>query len=407
MKSSSFRVVLIDTNPIGQQGSMARYSRMMVQALSRIGENSLTVTLVHLALPNRIIELFPRRLQNWVHHLWIMLFARMPLSRCKADIVHILDGSHAFVAELFSPVPVVATSHDVIPILQSQGYFGRSRPSRAGLWLIGRSIKALEGVDRIIAVSQNTALDLSRIAGISKEKIRVVYSAVPQDISERAMRGPFHSWEERRSRGDAYILHVGNDAFYKNRIGVVNIFARIREKCSIRLVMAGPEPGHQVRRVVQEKGLSAAVDFVINPDNARLVDLYGNACLFLFPSIYEGFGWPPLEAMTCGCPVVCSDAASLPEIVGDVALTCPPGDEQQFAEKCHSILTDSALAHDLIRRGIYHASVFTMEKMGKELFLLYKEVLLEKDTIEPANPERSMALEAEGAAKLCDGSKLR
>jgi len=404
MKSDCITVVLIDTNPVGRQGSMARYSRMIVQALSLIGENRLNVTLVHLALPNSILSLFPRRLRNWVHQLWIILFTKVRLSGCKADIIHILDGSHAFVAALLPPVRIIATAHDVIPALQSQGDLGQSRPSRAGSWLIGRSLKGMRNCGWIVADSKNTAFDLCRVAGISPEKIRVVHLAVAWNISDRE-KGTLHSWEDRRSREGAYLLHVGNNAFYKNRVGVVNIFARIREKCSIRLVMAGPEPGNQVRKVVQEKGLSESIDFVIEPDNSRLAGLYANACLFLFPSLYEGFGLPPLEAMTCSCPVVCSDAASLPEIVGDAALTCPHGDEQQFAEKCIRILENVGLARDLVKRGLDHVATFTMEKMGKELLFLYEEVLMEKSTTGTSTPDRVVPSEAGGADELCDWNK--
>jgi glycosyltransferase involved in cell wall biosynthesis len=369
-------VVLLDTNPKGLQGSMARYSDMVMDSLTRYSvREKFHISRIQISLPRHIIDMFPIRIRNWLYHLGLIVLIKKNLFRCKADIIHILDGSCAYVLKLLPNVSVVVTSHDVIPELQAKGFLGPSRPSGAGLWLIGRSLKAMRRVDHIIAVSKNTASDLCRIAGVSPEKIRVVYSAVAQEISERAASRPFPSWEERRLRGDAYILHVGNNSFYKNWRGVVNIFARIREKCAIRLVMACPVPGDQIRKVIEEKSLSETIDFIVEPDDARLVALYTNACLLLFPSLYEGFGWPPLEAMACGCPVVCSDAASLPEIAGDAALTCPPGDEQQFAEKCISILEDSSLASDLIKKGIDHTAAFTIEKMGRELIAVYKDVV--------------------------------
>jgi glycosyltransferase involved in cell wall biosynthesis len=365
------RVVLIDTSPEDQRGSMARYSQMAMLALSNY-EEEFQVSRLRLALPNRIIAKFPGRIRNWTHHLWIMLTARVRSLLCRAEIFHILDGSHAYVARLLSRRHVVVTSHDVIPVLQLMGGLGAARPSRTGAWLIRRSIEGLRQADRIIAVSENTASDLARFAGISSEKVNVVHPAV---WSDRSGRGKLPSFHERRSRIDAYALHVGNNAFYKNRTGVVKIFSRIRKKCGIRLVMAGPSPSSDLREIIEEKGLVEAVDFIVDPDDSRLADLYKNACLFLFPSLYEGFGWPPLEAMAYGCPVVCSDAASLPEVVGDASLTCPPDDEQQFAEKCIAVLENGELASELAKKGLEQAGMFTLERMGRDLAAVYYEEL--------------------------------
>jgi glycosyltransferase involved in cell wall biosynthesis len=97
--------------------------------------------------------------------------------------------------------------------------------------------------------------------------------------------------------------------------------------------------------------------------------------VFLFPSIYEGFGWPPLEAMACGCPVVCSSSASLPEVVGDAALTAAVDDEAGLARLCGMVLSDRVLAESLIARGKQRASEFTLERMGKQLVDVYRRVL--------------------------------
>lgn len=381
-KSDSLSVVLLDTNPAGLRGSMAIYCTMVKDALSVSRTNtSLNIACVRLAFPNWIIAMFPGRLRNWVHQLWIMLFTRVRLLGCKADIIHILDGSHSYVAKWLPRLPVVATSHDVIPLLQAQGSLGDFRPSRTGLWLIRRSLEGIRNADGIIAVSRNTASDIHRLAGVAAEKISVIYSAVPKEISERAADSPPAPWHERRWRDDAYMLHVGNNAFYKNRTGVVRVFSRVREKCKIRLVMAGPAPTKELLRAVEERGLSGAIEFVADPDETALDNLYRNACLFLFPSVYEGFGWPPLEAMTYRCPVVCSDAASLPEVVGDAALICPPEDEAQMAKKCDAVLQDERLANDLVAKGLTQAAKFTVGKMGRELLGVYEEVLRKRSAL--------------------------
>jgi glycosyltransferase involved in cell wall biosynthesis len=265
------------------------------------------------------------------------------------------------------------TSHDLIPALQSRGYFGGELPSRAGQWLIRQSIKSLSFADLIIAVSRKTASDLTSFTGING-RIEVVYSSIAEHIIQ-ASKGTFPSWIERRSYDGAYILHLGNNAYYKNREGVLNIFSRIIPECDIRLKMAGPAPTPELIQMVGDLGLAEKVEFISDPDEAEIVELYRHACLFLFPSIYEGFGWPPLEAMTCGCPVVCSDAASLPEIVGDAALSSPPDDERQMADNCLAVLENEGLAAQLIQRGFAQTGKFTLEKMGRELIGVYRDVI--------------------------------
>jgi glycosyltransferase involved in cell wall biosynthesis len=355
---------------------MSQYRNVILDALSSSGEKShLHITTLHLALSNRIIAKFPAKVRNWLHHAWIMATAKARLRGCKADIIHILDGSHAYIARWCSGKPVVVTSHDLIPALQSRGYFGGELPSRAGQWLIRQSIKSLSAADLIIAVSRKTASDIHGLAGVAVEKISLVYSAVPKNRSARTADAPLAPWHERRAKEGAYMLHVGNNAFYKNRTGVVRIFSHVLKTCKIRLIMAGPAPAKELLSIVNERGLSGAIEFVADPDEMALDNLYKNACLFLFPSLYEGFGWPPLESMAYGCPVVCSDAASLPEIVGDAALRCSPDDEMRMAQNCIAVLSEEGLAEDLVRKGYAQAGKFSLEKMGRELIGVYRDVI--------------------------------
>jgi glycosyltransferase involved in cell wall biosynthesis len=168
---------------------------------------------------------------------------------------------------------------------------------------------------------------------------------------------------------------VGNNGHYKNREGVLRIFSQIRKVRESRLVMAGAPLSPQMMRLVDELGLGECVDCVADVDDAALCELYRKASVLLFPSIYEGFGWPPLEAMACGCPVVCSSEASLPEVVGDAALMAPADDEGQLATLCLSVLTDTVLAESLIEKGRKHARQFTTERMGNQLVEMYEHVL--------------------------------
>lgn len=365
------RVLLVDTNPEGQRGSMALYGDMVIQAISVCGKGeSVSIERLRLSLPGRFLDAIPRALRYRINHLWMMLTAGLRLKKRNADIFHVLDGSYAYVVNSLRARPIIITVHDVIPALQAMGSLSLP-PGRSGQLIIGRSLKALEYAQSIIAVSGNTASDLGRVANVHAGRIRIVHSAVARYFTRPQDGTPIA--QKRRSGKDAYILHVGNNAFYKNRIGVLRIFSLMSKECDLTLKMAGPAAPEEMKALARRLGVSGRVEFVVDPGGEQLAGLYRGASLFLFPSLYEGFGWPPLEAMACGCPVVCSDAGSLPEVVGDAALKCSPYDEETMAGNCMALLTDDKLAINLIQRGYERSSEFTLGKMGGELVDVYEE----------------------------------
>ncbi len=293
----------------------------------------------------------------------------------QADLFHIIDGSQAYIARYLPVTQVVATVHDAIPLLQTNGRFSQAPPGRMARWFIRKSINELKKLDHVIAVSQNTMDDFVCTAGGDIKKIQVVRSAIPICMIKDSVPNTGNIWSDRRDSEQAYILHIGNNGFYKNRAGVLRIFARIRDKLRIELIMAGPSPGPELASLVRELRLTKHVHFVEDPDDDQIIELYCNAVLLLFPSIYEGFGWPPLEAMTCGCPVVCSTAGSLPEVVGEAALKCNADDYDQMARNCITVLEDADLANELVQRGYEQVKKFSLERMGKELINVYMKII--------------------------------
>jgi glycosyltransferase involved in cell wall biosynthesis len=140
-------------------------------------------------------------------------------------------------------------------------------------------------------------------------------------------------------------------------------------------VLAGAPPEKSLVELIASLSLRDAVDFVADPDDDALLRLYRNAALLLFPSLYEGFGWPPLEAMACGCPVVCSMAGSLPEVVGDAALTAAAADEAGLARHCIALLENPELARAMAEKGRAWAGKFTLERMRDDLLTAYDRAL--------------------------------
>lgn len=136
--------------------------------------------------------------------------------------------------------------------------------------------------------------------------------------------------------------------------------------------MAGPPPTTELVRLADELQIADLVEFRNHPSDDEVNTLYRQARLLLFPSLYEGFGWPPLEAMACGCPVVCSDAGSLSDVVADSALTADADDHERLAAHCLRVLVDPSLAAELRERGSLHASQYTLDRFANELSNIYK-----------------------------------
>lgn len=371
-------VVLVETFSRGQKGSMARYADLVAHVLC-LSNYPLQIRIrrINLAPPMCLLKMLPTLLRTKVHHVWVVWAALVRLTGQQADIFHIIDGSHAYLVRWLSGAPVLVTVHDFIPLLQTKGIFAQATPGIMARWIIRRSIKELKNSDWIIADSQSTKDDFINSAGGDTGKVMVVYPAIPTCMSKETVLNDGIQWTDRRYSESVYILHVGNNSFYKNRAGVLRVFARIHDKLGIELKMAGPPPGPELTGLIRELGLTRHVHFVVNPEDDQLKLLYLKAALLLFPSIYEGFGWPPLEAMVFGCPVVCSTAGSLPEVVGEAALKSPVGDYDQMAENCIAVLEDAKLANRLVQKGYEQAKKFSLERMGRELINVYMKAISE------------------------------
>ena len=369
-------VVLIETASRGQRGSMVRYADLVAHVLCKFNHPvQICIRRVCLAPPMSLLNRLPAPFRARLHHVWVAWTVITRLARQQADIFHIIDGSHAYIARWLPDVPVVATAHDFIPLLQTKGRFTLASPGMMARWIIRRSINELKKLDWIIADSQNTKNDFINFAGGDCRKIMVVNLAIPTCMSKETVSNAGIQWTDRRHSESVYILHVGNDSFYKNRAGVLRVFARIREKLGLELRMAGPPPGLELTSLARGLGVTKHVHFVEDPDGDQLLELYRKAALLLFPSLYEGFGWPPLEAMACGCPVVCSTAGSLPEVVGDAALKCNVEDYEQMAKNCIAVLEDAGLAGELVQKGYEQIKKFSLERMGRELLSVYMKAI--------------------------------
>jgi glycosyltransferase involved in cell wall biosynthesis len=367
----TLRIALVESTPPNASGSMSRFAHLLENALDEVP--GIECQRVSLGLDSTRLRCLPGKLATIARHTLVSWRARSITKVAPADLYHVVDGSYGYVVHQLPAARTVVTAHDVIPKLQAQGLFPQRPPGRVSQWLIQSSLDGLARSAHVMAVSQSTANDIELAANVQSERISVVPLAVSPELlpSEADCHA---EWEERRDRKGAFLLHVGNNGFYKNRAGVVRVFDLVRQAIPIRLVLAGPPPDDVLRALIRERRLEAQIDFVIDPDDASIVNLYRSARMMLFPSLYEGFGWPPLEAMAWRCPVVSSSRGSLPEVVGDAALIADAADEHRLAEHCLAILQSRAVADKLVSSGLKRVAEFSLARFRSNLLDVYRRV---------------------------------
>jgi len=285
----------------------------------------------------------------------------------RVDLLHVTG----FDAPLWRPCPVILTVHDVIGPL----FPGNFPPIARGYWAwwLPRSVRF---ADFVVSDSRNTKDDLLRLTKVPEARIRVVYPGVSPRFGPLPSPDLGASIRHKYSLPSKYLLYVGTIEPRKGLSTLVAAYSRVSEHLCQDLVIAGKKGWYAqgLFDSVRTRGLGQRVHFPGYVADEDLPDLYRNADLFVFPSTYEGFGLPPLEALACGTPVICSDAASLPEVVGDAALLFPTGNEDALATTIRETLEDGTLQRNLRRAGPEQARRFTWDETARQMIEVYGQV---------------------------------
>ncbi len=239
--------------------------------------------------------------------------------------------------------------------------------------------KAVSHAHRIITISQSTKNDLIKHLHVREDKIDVIYCGSPKYHSFASDPGKIHLILKKYSMHKPYILHVGIDKPHKNVIRLIQSFGIFlqKTKSDYQLVLLGPkEPLRQsFLKEIAKYQLESKVIVPGYISDTELAVFYKNAALFVFPSLYEGFGLPPLEAMAMDIPVISSNLSSLPETVGDAAFQINPYNTEEMADAMEKILTDSTLRQELIEKGKRQLTRFSWEKTAHDTLEVYRKVL--------------------------------
>jgi glycosyltransferase involved in cell wall biosynthesis len=355
-----------------QQMSMKLYAEQLGDALERAGAAVEHVRLSDLLQPHWRRFPFLDKVDSYFGR-----FAVYPrLARgLRADVFHIVDHGQAFLLKSLDPARTVVTCHDLILLVLASGRLGsKIRPTLA-THVLRYAVGHLKRARWLIAVSEQTREDMASLLGIDPSKVDVIYPGLndcyrPMPDSRAHTRGLF-------GIGDGPVaLHVGASLFYKNIEGCLRVVAQLRKAgLPVTFVRAGQKLQPSQIRLVRTLGLDHAVRDLGPLSNDDLASLYNAADVLLFPSLYEGFGWPPLEAMASGTPVVCSRVGALREVVGDAALTAEPEDVSSLASHVATVLADPTVGATLRRRGLERAKMFNWDRSAGEVLRTYQRII--------------------------------
>ncbi len=286
------------------------------------------------------------------------------------DLLHV-----QYTAPLSCAAPVVATVHDV-SYLEHPEYFTAARRRQLQI-TVARTVRRAA---KIITVSEFSRDAILRAYDIKYEKVHVIPNAANPDFRPVGRERARNNVRQRLGFDAPFVLSVGDLQPRKNHIGLITAFAKLLNNyphLRHHVVFAGKETWYaaKVREAARHSGYADRIHFTGFVSDAELLDLY-NACeCFAFPSFYEGFGLPILEAMACGRAVACSNTASMPEVADGAGLMFNPHDSNDIAHALRDILIDPELRGRLERLGIQRAASFTWQKSARATLEVYREVV--------------------------------
>ncbi len=299
------------------------------------------------------------------------------LRQLRVDLYH---ATWNYGVPLRSPCPAVLTVHDVIPLVMP-GAFPSNTAGRIS-WIkhwIQVTI-ATAKARLIMADSHSTAEDLIRLLPhMARSKIRIVPLGFDPPSTTAMSKSAIVACISKYQIEQPYLIYIGGMDRRKNLKGLVRAYHQLRQRRNgvPAMVIVGEKIAQyvEIEALVHQLNLNASVIFTGYAPRQDLWSLLAGSEMLIYPSFYEGFGLPPLEAMACGTPVIISNVSSLPEVVGDAALLINPYDETQLANAIERLLDDAALQTELRRRGLVCAREFSWQKYASCVIEIYRELI--------------------------------
>jgi len=354
--------------------SMERFADEIVNSFLREGEVQPRPVTVHTTMANCV-----RRLQT--PYARAVRFVGYPLrvatlaARMGADLFHIVDQGYADLAAVLPKRRTVVTCHDLMLLRAEEGGAG-FRGRRSTLARFRWSTSFLRRVAHVACDSECTRGDVIRLCGVDPQRasviplgVRPMFAPLGDKVVKQLCAGLGHPPQRR-------LLHVSSGQGYKNAATTIRVLATLRRSgADVALVRAGTPLAPQDLALCESLGVADAVIDLHHVSDVRLVELY-NACdVLLFPSFYEGFGLPVLEAMACGTPVAASNTPALVALADGVALFADPLDVDGHTANVQAVLESPTEAARIRKAGLAHAAAYTWERTTLQYTQLYRAVL--------------------------------
>lgn len=311
---------------------------------------------------------------------WEQFLLPRALVRERLDLYHAPANSGV---PLLGKGVFIGSINDVIPLVTP--YFFDSRPDPPLITWLYRMVHWFSlaivawKARRIITLSERSRRDLERLFPWARRKVMVIYPGADPRYRRVENPGQIQSIVVRYRLPQRFLVYVGGLGQRKNLSGLLRAYARVAQHLADvpALVVIGKhnafyEPLRQLATILNIANRVSFPGFISTEDMPAVLSA---ADLLVYPSFYEGFGLPALEAMACGCPVICSETSSLPEVGGDAVLYCNPNSVEDIAEKMERLLIDRSLRTTLIEKGLRRAAQFSIERMAADVFRVYREAL--------------------------------
>jgi len=372
-RRSLMKVLLVGNYEFDGSTSMRIWAGALLRELSRAGMD------VRVIAPRPMygkMKPSAHGIGKWLGYVdrFIMFPRELRAAAARADIVHLCDHGSAVYVPMIKGKPVVVTCHDMIAVRGARGELPELQSSRFGQLLQRWICHGLQRATRVACVSRATFDDARRILK-KDENLCVIQNGLnhpfaplaPNEVDRRlaglgALRPPF-------------ILHLGSNLPYKNREGVLRVFAEASAGTDLRLVIAGEALHRGLAGLAHELKIEDRIVRVVRPDVDLIEALYNRATCLLFPSLYEGFGWPTIEAQACGCPVVASAIPPFVEMLGQSALLKAVEDETGMADAIRRLASDEEFREQVRQSGFANVRTrFQTSRMIEEYVSLYREL---------------------------------
>ncbi|MBV9618689.1 MAG: glycosyltransferase family 4 protein [Verrucomicrobia bacterium] len=366
-------VLLIGNYPLDRQQSMQRFATMMLQGLSAAGIP------VEIAAPAPVLGKFfgtENFLGKWLAYIdKFVLFPQRLRGRLnqRGAVVHICDHSNAMYAT--DKAPVVVTCHDLIAVRSALGEELHCPVSFTGRLLQRWILRSLRRADVVVCVSNATRNDAEQLVSRDQPspKLETINNGLNYPYRRLLEAEALTRLKNISGLTQPFVLHVGSNLPRKNRDGALRIFARTKGKWNARLVFAGDVLDSEQLSLAERLEIRDRIVQIKDASHDLLEALYNCATALLFPSLSEGFGWPIIEAQACGCPVVCSNLAPMPETAGEAGLFRDATDEAGFATDILR-LNNSAERGVWSEKGLRNAERFSTATMISRYIDIYRSL---------------------------------